>query len=272
MENNPCAGSVRQAVVTVASGGHAERLDKTFTSFAQNPFLELHAFVIGDQLPQRQLPGIHYHLEPPDPRFLLPMREIYYRRMVLIDKLGVDFAVVVDNHDVLCMQRIPELPALLRGAAVGACVEHDGGKYVAGQGYTSSYFNAGVTFWNVAASRQIREDVYARGRARFRSVEDQLTLNEVVHTRYYDQMIILPCQYNYRPCLAPKKVRHWPTVTHLDGVRIYHNVYSLEAARKLLPVRAKALLSDFPPDRGPLTAFQQFLRRVQHRLLTPHKV
>jgi hypothetical protein len=94
----------------------------------------------------------------------------------------------------------------------------------------------------------------------------------VVHTRYYDDMAILPCQYNYRPCLAPTRVRHWPTVAHLDGVKIYHNVYSLEAARKLLPVRAKALLADLPPDGVPLAPFQQFMRRVRHRLFCRQKV
>jgi len=262
----------RQAVVTVASGPHAEILDKTFTSFAINPFLELHAFILGDKLPERRLPQINYHLEAHDDSYMHPMREIYYRRFLLLDKLGIDFAVVVDNHDVLCLQAIPELPTLLRGAAVGACVEHGGGKYIAGQGYTSSYFNAGVTFWNIPASRRIRDAIVARGRTRFRSVKDQLTLNEVVHTLYYDEMIALPCQYNYRPCLAPTKVRNWPTVNHLDGVKIYHNVYSLEAARKLLPVAPIASLPELLPDVKPLTPRQQFWRRLSHRFFTRHNV
>lgn len=262
----------RMAAVTVATGPHAEKLDKTFTSFAQNPFLELHAFIIGDRLPERRLPGITYHLEAPDPSYQLEMREIYYRRFLFLDRLDAEYAVVMDNHDVLCMQPIPPLDRLLRGASVGACVEHDGGKYIAGQEYTSSYVNAGVTFWNIRASRQIREDVAARGRARFRSIEDQLTLNEVIHTKYYDEMILLPCQYNYRPCLAPTKVRNWPTVSHLDGVRIYHNVYSLEAARKLMPTRPRADLPELERDPGPLNPKQMFLRRLRHRFLTPHKV
>ncbi|HNU99161.1 MAG TPA: hypothetical protein PKK20_04415 [Verrucomicrobiota bacterium] len=262
----------RQAVVTVASGQHTEILDRTFTSFGQNPFLELHAFILGERLPQRQLPGIVYHLREPDPTYQHFLREIYYRRFALIDELDCDYALIVDNHDVLCLQPIPEIPALLRGAAVGACVEHAGGKYIAGQGYTSSYVNAGVTFWNIAASRRIRADVVARGRARFRSIEDQLTLNEVVHTRYYDDLILLPCQYNYRPCLAPTRVRGWPTVSHLDGVRIYHNVYSLDAARKLIPVAARAALETLPPDGRALTPFQRFRRRVQHRLFYRHQV
>jgi hypothetical protein len=264
--------TTRQAAVTVASGSHAERLDKTFTTFAQNPFLELHAFILGERLPERQLPGITYHLRAPDPTYQHFLREIYYRRFAFLDELDCAYAVIVDNHDVLCLQPIPELAVLLRGAAVGACVEHAGGKYIAGQSYTSSYVNAGVTFWNIQSSRQIRADIVARGRTRFRSIEDQLTLNEVVHTRYYDELILLPCQYNYRPCLAPTRVRGWPTVDHLDGVRIYHNVYSLEAARKLLPVASRARLEDLPPDAGELTPFQRFCRRAQHRLFYRHKV
>lgn len=261
----------RQAAVTVASGRHAEILDRTFTSFAQNPFLELHAFIIGDALPAKRLPGITYHLAPPDPGYCHPMRDLYYRRMLLLDQLEADYAVVVDNHDVLCLRPIPELPELLRGAALGACVEHVGGRYLAGQGYTSAYLNAGVTFWHIPSSRRLREEYAARGRARFRSVEDQLTLNEVVHSRYYDDLIILPCQYNYRACLAPVRFRRWPTVTHLDGVRIYHNVYCLEAARKLLPVAARATLPDLPQDPAPPPRWRQFLRKVQLRF-QPHLV
>jgi hypothetical protein len=255
----------RQAVVTAASGPFAERLDKTFTSFAQNPFLELHAFIIGDNLPERQLPGITYHLESPDGSFLHPMREIYYRRMLFIDKLDVDYALVIDNADVLCLQPIPELPDLLRGAALGACVEHEGGRYLAGQGYTSSYINAGLILWNVPASRLIRQQIVERGRARFRSVEDQLTINEVIQTRFYDRLTLMPSQYNYRACLAPVRFRRWPTVTHLDGVKIYHNPYCLDAAKKLLPVKPQADLPELPRDERPPTRYEQFWRRVRNR-------
>ena len=263
---------IRQAVVTVATGPFAERLDTTFTSFAQNPFLELHAFIIGDKLPERQLPGITYHLEKPDPSFGHEMRDIYYRRFLFFDQLDVEYALVVDNTDVLCMQPLPELQDLLRGAAFGACVEHEGGRYIEGQGYTSCYFNAGVTFWHVPASRQMRNEIVARGRARFRSVEDQLTLNEVLHTRYYDQIIALPCQYNYRAHLAPFHTKKWPTVRHLDGVVIYHNSFCLEAARKLLPVRPKAELPDLLPDLQPVTGrYRQMWRKIRNRF-KPHLV
>ncbi len=271
MENNPRTTPVRQAVVTVASGGHAEKLDKTFTSFAQNSFLELHAFVIGDQLPQRQLPGIHYHLKAPDPSFSHPMRDLYYRRLEFIDELDIDFALIVDNADVLCLRGLPGIDTLLRGASLGACVEHAGSRYLHGQGYVSNYFNAGVTFWNVVRSRKIREEVVARGRRCFRSIEDQLTLNEVVHTRYADETIILPCQYNFRANLAPFRLRRWPTVTSLDGVRIYHNVHCVEAAKRLPPVAHMAVLPELPQDFGPLSNFDKFVRRLKSRF-DPHYV
>lgn len=271
MENSPRTTPIRQAAVTVASGSHAEKLDKTFTSFAQNPFLELHAFVIGDRLPQRQLPGIHYHLKGPDPAFSDPMRDLYYRRFIFIDELDVDFALIVDNADVLCLCRLPRIDALLRGAALGACVEHAGSRYLQGQGYVSNYFNAGVTFWNVARSRRIREEVVARGRRHFRSVEDQLTLNEVVHARYADETIILPCQYNFRANLAPFRLRRWPTVSNLDGVRIYHNVHCVEAAKRLHPVAQMAVLPELPQDIGPLSNFDKFVRRLKSRF-APHYV
>src|SRR5687768_3773342 len=101
-----------QAVVTVASGPHAEGLDYTFTSFLKNPFLTLHAFIFADELPRKQLPEIRYHLVRPDPSFGDPMRDMYYRRMLLIDDLDEEFVLLVDNSDVLCLQPIPELPQL----------------------------------------------------------------------------------------------------------------------------------------------------------------
>lgn len=257
--------SSNQVVVTVATGPYAERLDYTFTSFAKNPFLKLHAFIIGDALPRRQLPAITYHLVAPDPAFGGPMRDMYYRRMLFIDQLEAEYALIVDNSDVLCLQPIPELPQLLRGAGLACCVEHNGGRYIAGQGYTSEYINCGVTFWHVPGTRKLRQEVVARGRTRFRSVEDQLTFNEVVQTRYYDQMIILPCQYNFR---ADYKVRArgWPKVDHLDGVKIYHNARCVDEVRKLASVQPLADLPPLEPDRGLLKPWEKFLRKVQLRL------
>ncbi|MBI3417555.1 MAG: hypothetical protein HY043_19870 [Verrucomicrobia bacterium] len=261
----------RQAVVTVASGIHAEKLDKTFISFAQNPFLELHAFIIGSELPSRQLPGIFYHLEAPDHSFSHEMRDIYYRRLIFVDQLEVDYALIVDNSDVLCVQPLPEFPQLMRGASVAACTEHAGSRYLAGQGYTSAYINAGITFWHVPTSAKMRAEIVERGRTCFRSIEDQLTLNEVLHTCYYEQLILLPSQYNYRACLAPKRIRGWPTVTHLDGVMLYHNSHCIDAAKKLIPVKSHALLTDLPRDERPLTRYEQFWRKVRNRF-EPHWV
>jgi hypothetical protein len=256
--------SPRQIVATVATGPFAEQLDNTFTSFAQNKFLELHAFVIGDQLPKRQLPGITYHLFKSDPAFMDEMREAYYRRLLFLDATGAEFALLVDNSDVLCMQPLPELPEILRGAAFAAAPEHAASRYIAGQGWTGCYFNAGVTFWNVPASRKMREEIVGRGRSRFRSVEDQLTLNEVIQTRYYEKVTVLPSQYNFR---AHYKGGHggWPRVESLDGVLIYHNSYCIAQAKPLIPVKAHAELPPLVADQGPLTDWQKFWRKVQLR-------
>jgi len=259
-----------QAVVTVASGPYAERLDYTFTSFLKNRFLKLHAFIFAEELPQRRLPDITYHLVKPDASFGDPMRDMYYRRLLLIDQLEEEFVLLVDNSDVVCLQAIPELPAVLRGAGLGACVEHLGSRYVTGQGYTSEYINCGVTFWHTPTTRQMRQDVVARGRARFRSVEDQLTFNEVVQTRYYDQMIILPCQYNYR-ALLNRRLRGWPTVHHLDGVLLYHCAMCIDEAKKLTSIAARASLPPLEPDKTPLSDWEKFWRKVQLRL-RPHIV
>ena len=259
----------RQIVMTVATGPATERLDYTFASFAQNPHLELHAFILGRQLPQRQLPEVKYHLVSPTPDFSDPLREVYFRRWQFLDELAADFALVVDCYDVLCLQPLPSIPDLLGNCALGACTEHAGSRYLLGQGYTSNYLNGGVTLWNVPASRQIRREIVQRGQKQFRLVQDdQLALNEVVHTRYYDQLRVLPCQYNYRCYLGMRK-KGWPTVTHLDGVMIYHNGFCIDAAKRLLPVRPKALLADLEPDGRPLTKQEQLWRRLRQKF-RPH--
>ena len=192
------------------------------------------------------------------------MRDAYYRRLIFLDEVGAEFALLVDNSDVLCMQPLHELPQLLRGAALAACPEHAASRYIAGQGWTGCYLNAGVTFWNVPASKKLREEIVARGRSRFRSVEDQLSLNEVVHTRYYEQTIILPSQYNFR---AHYKVRQrgWPTVESLDGVVIYHNATCMAEVKKLAGLKHYADLPPLDPDTAPLTDWQKFWRKVQLR-------
>jgi hypothetical protein len=252
----------RSAAVTVAFGHSTEHLDHTFTSFAEkNPGLALHAFILGNELPKRRLPQIQYHLVAPIPDFSHPLREVYFRRMELIDQLDVDYALVVDSYDVLCLQRLPPFEELVGPAALAAVTEHQGSRYILGQGYTANFLNCGVIFWNVPASRKIREEIVERGRTRFRTVaDDQFCLNEVVQTRYFDQLRLLPCQYNYR-CHINQTRRGWPTVAHLDGVVIYHNSTCMEEVKKRSIVKAKATLPDLESDGGPLGVKEQFWRR-----------
>ena len=161
------------AIVTVAFGHSTEHLDYTFLSFAQkNPGVPLHAFVIGNRLPEKREPQITYHLVPPVPDFSHPLREVYFRRHELIDQLDVEFVLVVDSYDVLCLQSLPPLEKILAGFDMAAATEHMGSRYVLGQGYTSNFLNGGVTFWNVPKSRDIRAEIGTRGRGHFRTVAD----------------------------------------------------------------------------------------------------
>ena len=259
--------AARSAIVTVAFGHSTEHLDYTFTSFAaHNPGVPLHAFILGKELPKRRLDGITYHLVEPVPDFSHPLREIYFRRMDLIDRLDVEFALVIDSYDVLCLQPLPSLEKILGGYDVAACVEHMGARYVLGQGYTSNFLNGGVFFWNVPGSRDIRREIVERGRSHFRTVaDDQHCINEVIQTKYYDRLRILPCQYNYRAYLN-RKQRGWPTVTHLDGVLIFHNAATMDEAKKLGPVKPKAALPELLKDERPLTEREQFWRKLKLRL------
>ena len=259
--------SSRSAIVTVAFGRSTEHLDYTFTSFAEtNPGVPLHAFIIGKAPPKRRLDGITYHLiEPLSEVWRPPLREIYFRRLELIDQLDADYALVVDSYDVLCLQPLPPFEKVLSGSDVAACVEHMGARYVLGQGYTANFLNGGVFFWNIAGSRDIRSEIVARGKSHFRTVaDDQYAINEVIQTKYFDRLRILPCQYNYRAYLN-KKQRGWPTVTHLDGVLIYHNAACMDKAKKLGPVKLKAELPVLPADDRPLTEREQFWRRLRLR-------
>ncbi len=257
----------RSAIVTVAFGRSTEHLDYTFTSFAEkNPGVPLHAFILGTSLPKRQLPGIQYHLVAPQPDFSHPLREIYFRRLELIDELDVDFALVVDSYDVLCLQPLQPLAEILKGFDVAACVEHAGSRYVLGQGYTSNFLNGGVFFWNVPASHDIRHEITARGRAHFRTVaDDQYCINEVIQTKHYDRLRILPCQYNFRAHYRFKQ-RGWPGVASLDGVKIYHNATCMDAVKKLAGVKPRGSLPELLKDAQPLTPRQQFWRRLRTRL------
>ena len=259
----------KSVAMTVVFGPPTEKLDYTFLSFAKNPGLELHAFIIAERLPEQRFPQIQYHLVKPTSDFSHPLREVYFRRYELLDEVGSEFAIIVDCYDVLCLQPLPELSHLVGGAAVGACVELSGGRYLQGQGYTSSYLNAGVTYWNVPKSREIRARIVERGRSSFRNlVDDQICLNEVVQTRYYDQLRILPCQYNFRANFKVRQ-RGVPMVDHLDGVVVYHNSASMELAKKLVGLKAKAELSDLPRDSAPVTPLGQSWRRLKQRI-KPH--
>jgi len=256
----------RSAVVTLAMGMATENLDYTFVSFAQCPGVELHAFILGEQLPKRRLPNIEYHLLAPSPDFSHPLREVYFRRMEVLDELGVDYALTVDCFDVLCLQPLPPLEKLLGDADVAACVEHHGSRYVLGPGYTANFLNGGVFLWNVPRSQDIRAEVVARGRGHFRTVaDDQFCLNEVILTKHFDRLKILPCQYNFRAYFRNRR-RGWPTVEHLDGVMIYHNATSMDDVKKILPVKPRAALPGLPADDRPLTRQEQFWRRARNRL------
>jgi len=255
----------RAAVVTVAFGHSTEHLDHTFTSFAKNTAASLHAFILGKKLPTQRLDGINYHLVEPQSDFSHPLREVYFRRMELLDTLDIDYALVVDSYDVLCLQPLPELEKILAGFDVAACVEHMGARYVMGQGYSANFLNGGVFFWNVPGSRDIRREIVARGRRYFRTLaDDQFCINEVLLTTYYDRLRILPCQYNYRAYLQQRQ-RGWPTVSHLDGVLIYHNAACIANAKRLLPVKVRATLPQLPHDTRPLTNRERFWRRLKLR-------
>jgi len=260
------SGAPRCAVATVAMGRATEHLDYTFTSFAVNSGVTLHAFILGDKLPERRLPEVQYHLVKPIPDYSHPLREVYFRRLELIEQLDAELVLTVDCYDVLCLQALPPFAELLESAHVAACVEHNGGRYVMGQGYTANFLNGGVFLWNVPASRDIRGEIMARGKARFRTVaDDQFCINEVIQTRYYDRLRILPCQYNYRAYLN-RKQRGWPTVTHLDGVMIYHNGACIKEAKQLMaqaPITRRASLPALIPDGQPLDSKKIKYRRLR---------
>lgn len=254
----------REIVLTAVFGAHAERLDRTFTSFARHTGAELHALVIGEALPRNLVPGVNYHLRPPDPafgppdprphteearRFQVHFRNACYRRWEFMDELDAEQCLVVDGLDVLCLRALPPFGELLRGAAVAACVEHVGHYYLKGPGYTSNFLNAGVTFWNVGRSKPLRAEILARGRSECRAQgDDQWVFNEVVQTHHYQDLVILPCQFNFRPFLGRPR-RGWPAVAHLDGVRIYHNGECVQKAVALTGMEREADLSD-PPTRA----------------------
>jgi len=261
----------KQVVATAVFGTDAENLDRTFLSFLKNKNAELHAFVVGENLPEKMFPEICYHLKKPTGEFGALFRETCYRRWEFIDELGADNVLLVDGCDVLCMQELPQTGELLRGASVGACVEHMGSRYILGQGITTAFLNAGVTFWNVSATEKVRRKIIERGLSSYRTkyVDDQLSFNEVVQTLYYDELIILPCQYNFRYCFGRKR-RNWPTVDHLDGIKLYHNKLCIENAKNAMPVKEKANLLMLKRISAPKTKVSEYYMRLKNRIKNPH--
>ena len=181
------------------------------------------------------------------------------------------YAMTVDCFDVLCLQPLPPLDNCWAVPTWPACVEHLGSRYLLGQGYTPTFMNGGVFVWNVPRSRDIRAEIVARGRSHFRTIaDDQFCLNEVIQTKYFDRLRILPCQYNYRAFLKgayQDKRPGWPAVDHLDGVVIYHNATCIPEVKKRGAFKPRADLPALPADGRPLTPREQFRRRLKNYFL-----
>ena len=260
----------KQVAVTVVFGRHAEELDVTFSSFGKFTDYELHAFVIGDKLPVNRVEGIHYHLKQPDDSYVTRIRDADFRRWLFIDELDAEYALVVDGRDVLCLKPLPSIPDLLKGCAIGASMEHPGGRYVIEGIYCGNFVNAGVTFWDIRKSRHIRQHIIDHGSRTYRNdVDDQLSLNEVVYTQYIDDLMILPCIYNYRAYLG-RSVKGWPTTSSFDGVRIYHHDECLKAL-EIPQIADRIELPKLPPDTESPGRFGQFMRKVRQRM-KPHLI
>lgn len=265
----------RQVITTTVFGSGVNRLGETFTSFLKQPDTELHVFVYGDELPAAPIPGLHYHLVKPDPQFVSTRRDALFRRWTWPDTLDAEYALVVDGTDVVCLRELPRFEKLLRGASVAGSPEWMPPLKILGQGYTGAYLNGGVTFWHLPSSRAMREEIVARGRARFRGeYDDQTVLNEVIHTKYFDQLVVLPSQYNWRALYKKDfrgwqhQWRAWPRQDNLDGVYLYHNNNSVaEVLRDLPTLRPlpQARLPEFPTDQHPLSDWDKLKRKLVHR-------
>ena len=270
---------MKQFVCAVVWGSAVETFGRTFATFAA-PGTELHAFVFNPTLPENRHPAVDYHLAPLDPGFRSVRRDALFHRWTLPDLLwpGEGYALVVDATDAVCLQPLPPFERLLGGKAVAAAPEWGPPVRIDGQRYTGSYLNAGVTLWDLEASYAIRREIVARGRARYRGeFDDQTVLNEVVQTRHYDRLALLPCQYNWRALYKRNfrgwqhHFRAWPRVDSLDGVVVYHNqrcVAEVLQARDFGPrnwPHPFALLPDHGPDAPHLGAWMRLWRRVAHR-------
>ena len=267
----------KQVIVTTVFGHGAEILDRTFSTFASNSGAELHAFVFDAALPLNRHPQIQYHLVEPDPRFVSVRRDALFRRWLLPDQLDAEYALVVDGTDVICVRPLPDFATLLRGAGLAAATEWGGPVPISGQGYTSCYLNAGITFWHLPSTKEVRSEIIARGRNYYRGpFDDQTALNEVIITRYFEKLVILPSQFNWRAFYRKSgRGRHngwrgWPRVDSLDGVYLYHNQHCLDNVTQALQSNSPsphAVLPSLPTDRYPLSPAKVFWRRLVHRWL-----
>lgn len=265
----------RQVIVTTAFGSGVNRLKETFTSFLKLQDTELHVFVYGSSLPDALVPGLKYHLVKPDPRFVTTRRDALFRRWTWPDTLDAEFALVVDGTDVVCLRELPRFERILRGASVAGAPEWWPPMKIEGQGFTGAYINGGVTFWHLPSSKMIREEIVARGRERFRGeYDDQTVLNEVVHTKYFDQLVLLPSQYNWRALYKKDfrgwqhQWRAWPRKDNLDGVYLYHNNNAVrEVVRDFEDSEPKPFseLPTYPQDQLPLSRWEMFKRKLTHR-------
>jgi hypothetical protein len=266
----------RQVIITTVFGSGAEQLGSTFSTFASQPDAELHVFVIGSSLPVTRLPRMEYHLVESDSRFVSVRRNALFRRWVFPDLLDAEYALVVDGTDVICVRPLPPFSELLRGASLAACTEWGGPVAIPGQGYTSTYLNAGISLWHLPSSKAMRAEIVERGRRHYRGpFDDQTALNEVMLTSYFDRMVILGSQYNWRAFYG-KNYRTWrtgwrsyPRVDSLDGIYMYHNQRCLNEVlecMKKAPPENRAPLPSLPEDEHPLSGWSLFSRRLLHHL------
>ena len=72
-----------------------------------------------------------------------------------------------------------------------------------------------------------------------------------------------------------QRLRHrgWPSVDHLDGVLIYHNLTSMDSVKALVSTRPRASIPDLAADVEPLRGkWAQRLRKFQQRFLPGRNV
>jgi len=68
--------------------GKASRIWTTRFPFCSMPKRGIACFHVGERLPKQHIPGIPIHLLAPSPDFSHPLREVYFRRMEVLDELA----------------------------------------------------------------------------------------------------------------------------------------------------------------------------------------